>query len=326
LDPTRGPADALQRAQTRKILKDIVRETIRETEPPTDNFPNLTAPAAAVPDGIDTATVGEVIDLAGSIGAILMASGLPVVATQRQVIGVAAAYGVDRCEADIMNTTIHVSVYHGPHAPPVSTLHVVETRAFDFTRLAAVDRLIGRIRGGHVPATQARRELTDIITAPHPYKRWVATLAWGALAFSTAGTLGGNMLICLVSALSAMAVDRTNRVLNRHGLPFFFQYAVGGAIATAPSLVLYWFSPRLGLNFEPTVAIAAGLVVLLAGMSLVGSVGDLIGGAAVTAGARFFELVMMTTATIAGGARAASGRPIRCTVGRHRRVGATGVG
>jgi uncharacterized membrane protein YjjB (DUF3815 family) len=97
-----------------------------------------------------------------------------------------------------------------------------------------------------------------------------------------------------------MAVDRTNRVLNRHGLPFFFQYAVGGAIATAPSLVLYWFSPRLGLNFEPTVAIAAGLVVLLAGMSLVGSVGDLIGGAAVTAGARFFELVMMTTATIAG--------------------------
>lgn len=300
MDPTRGPADALQRAQTRKILKDIVRETIRETEPPTDNFPNLTAPAAAVPDGIDTATVGEVIDLAGSIGAILMASGLPVVATQRQVIGVAAAYGVDRCEADIMNTTIHVSVYHGPHAPPVSTLHVVETRAFDFTRLAAVDRLIGRIRGGHVPATQARRELTDIITAPHPYKRWVATLAWGALAFSTAGTLGGNMLICLVSALSAMAVDRTNRVLNRHGLPFFFQYAVGGAIATAPSLVLYWFSPRLGLNFEPTVAIAAGLVVLLAGMSLVGSVGDLIGGAAVTAGARFFELVMMTTATIAG--------------------------
>jgi hypothetical protein len=66
LDPTRGPADALQRAQTRKILKDIVRETIRETEPPTDNFPNLTAPAAAVPDGIDTATVGEVIDLAAA--------------------------------------------------------------------------------------------------------------------------------------------------------------------------------------------------------------------------------------------------------------------
>jgi uncharacterized membrane protein YjjB (DUF3815 family) len=54
------------------------------------------------------------------------------------------------------------------------------------------------------------------------------------------------------------------------------------------------------VHFDPTVAIAAGLVVLLAGLSLVGSVGDVITGAPVTAAARFFELVMMTAATIAG--------------------------
>ena len=148
--------------------------------------------------------------------------------------------------------------------------------------------------------SNARDELDAIITAPHPYKRWVATLAWGALAFATAGTLGAGLLACVVSALSAMTIDRVNRRLNRHGLPFFFQYAVGGAIATAPPLVLYWLSPKLGLHFEPTVAIAAGLVVLLAGLSLVGSVGDVISGAPVTAAGRFFELVMMTAATIAG--------------------------
>ena len=97
-----------------------------------------------------------------------------------------------------------------------------------------------------------------------------------------------------------MAIDRVNRRLNRHGLPFFFQYAVGGAIATAPPILLYALSPKLGFQFEPTVAIAAGLVVLLAGLSLVGSVGDVISGAPVTAAARFFELVMLTAATIAG--------------------------
>ena len=48
------------------------------------------------------------------------------------------------------------------------------------------------------------------------------------------------------------------------------------------------------------MAIAAGLVVLLAGLSLVGSVGDVISGAPVTAAGRFFELVMLTGATIAG--------------------------
>jgi len=40
--------------------------------------------------------------------------------------------------------------------------------------------------------------------------------------------------------------------------------------------------------------------VLLAGLSLVSSVGDVITGAPVTAAGRFFELVMMTAATIAG--------------------------
>jgi uncharacterized membrane protein YjjP (DUF1212 family) len=273
---------------------------VRETDPPTDSLPRITDRERSSRDDAYYAQVGEVLDLAGSIGAILMASGTPATATMDQVTAIASAYGVERCEVDVINTTIHLSAYRGPSSPPASTLHIVQSRSMDFSRLAAVDRLISRIRAGEVPPTQARDELDAIIIAPHPYKRWVATLAWGALAFATAGTLGASLLACLVSALSAMAIDRVNRLLNRHGLPFFFQYAVGGAIATAPALALYWLSPKLGLNFEPTVAIAAGLVVLLAGLSLVGSVGDVITGAPVTAAGRFFELVMMTAATIAG--------------------------
>src|SRR4029078_1982587 len=100
-----------------------------------------------------------------------------------------------------------------------------------------------------VAPAEARDELEAIVTAPHPYKRWVATLAWGALAFATAGTLGGDLLVGLVSALSTMAIDRVNWRLNKHGLPFFFQYAVGGAIATAPALVLFALSLNRCLRF-----------------------------------------------------------------------------
>ena len=252
------------------------------------------------PDDAYNERVGEVLDLAGRIGAILMASGTPTTATMQQVTAITTAYGIDRCEVDVINTTIHVAVYRGPTLPPATTLHIVQSRSLDFSRLAAVDRLIGRIRAGQVPPMQARDELDAIVSAPHPYKRWIATLAWGALAFATAGTLGASLLACLVSAISAMTIYRVNRRLNRHGLPVFFQYAVGGAIATAPPLILYWLSPKLGIHFEPTVAIAAGLVVLLAGLTLVGSVSDVITGAPVTAAARFFELVMLTAATIAG--------------------------
>lgn len=281
--------------------REFMSRLVRETDPPTDTLTKISAASCA--DTIDegySPVVGEVLDLAGRIGAILMASGMPATATMDQVTGIAAAYGIKRCEVDVINTTIHVAAYCGPASPAASTLHIVQTRSMDFSRLAAVDRLIVRIRAGEVPPAQASDELDAIITAPHPYKRWVATLAWGALAFATAGTLGASLLACLIGALSAMTIDRVNRRLNRHGLPFFFQYAVGGAIATAPALVFGWLAPKLGVHFEPTIAIAAGLVVLLAGLSLVGSVGDVISGAPVTAAGRFFELMMMTAATIAG--------------------------
>ena len=296
MESTRDRAGQPWLARRREILTRIVRET----DPPTDSLPRLTKGGSVDLDDAYLERVGEVLDLAGNIGAILMASGMPATATMDQVAAIAAAYGIERCEVDVINTTIHVAAYRGPTVPAASTLHNVQSRSMDFSRLAAVDRLIGRIRAGEVSPSNARDELDAIITAPHPYRRWVATLAWGALAFATAGTLGAGLLACVVSALSAMTIDRVNRRLNRHGLPFFFQYAVGGAIAAAPPLALYWLSPRLGLQFEPTVAIAAGLVVLLAGLSLVGAVGDVITGAPVTAAARFFELVMMTAATIAG--------------------------
>jgi uncharacterized membrane protein YjjP (DUF1212 family) len=257
-------------------------------------------PDRKAPDDFYDARVGAVLDLAGTIGAVLMASGTPAVATGHQVTKVVSAFGIEHCEVDVINTAIHISVYRGPKLPPASTMHIVHSRSMDFSRLAALGRLIRRISGQKLTPSDAHDELDAIITAPHPYKRWVATLAWGALAFATAGTLGGTLLTCLVSALSTMLIDRVNRRLNKQGLPFFFQYAIGGVIATAPPLVIFTLCIKRGVAFEPTIAIAAGLVVILAGLSLVGSVGDVIAGAPVTAAGRFFELLMLTAATIAG--------------------------
>jgi uncharacterized membrane protein YjjP (DUF1212 family) len=284
-----------RRARQRRILSRMVRET----EAPTDSFP-LIKPERKAPDDFYDARVGAVLDLAGSIGTVLMASGTPAVAASHQVTSVVSAYGIEHCEVDVINTAIHIAVYRGPTLPPASTMHIIHTRSMDFTRLAAVGRLIRRITRHKLTPAEAHDELDAIIAAPHPYKRWVATLAWGALAFATAGTLGGSLLVCLVSALSTMLIDRVNRRLNKQGLPFFFQYAIGGVIATAPPLVIFTLCLRWGVQFEPTIAIAAGLVVILAGLSLVGSVGDLISGAPVTAAGRFFELLMLTAATIAG--------------------------
>jgi hypothetical protein len=74
---TRDRAGQPWRARRREILNRIVRET----EPPTDSLPRITNPGHTELDDAYNARVGEVLDLAGSIGAILMASGMPATAT-----------------------------------------------------------------------------------------------------------------------------------------------------------------------------------------------------------------------------------------------------
>ena len=65
MDLTRDRAGQPWRARHREILNRIVRET----EPPTDSLPRITNPGHTVLDDAYNARVGEVLDLAGNIGA-----------------------------------------------------------------------------------------------------------------------------------------------------------------------------------------------------------------------------------------------------------------
>src|SRR5699024_8105425 len=93
---------------------------------------------------------------------------------------------------------------------------------------------------------------------------------------------------------------QANSLLNKVGLPAFFQQIVGGVIATVPAAGMYAARDALGLDMRPSLIIASGIVVLLSGLSLVGSVQDAITGAPITASARFFEVLMMTAGILVG--------------------------
>ncbi|OZD58273.1 hypothetical protein CH263_23690 [Rhodococcus sp. 06-1059B-a] len=259
------------------------------------------APSPLQPiDLTDDAVVAEVLDLAVRVGEVLLASGTAAMDTTTQVQNVAATYGLARCDVDVTYNSITISAHRGPTRPPSTTMRIVHYRSMDFTRLAAVDRLIRSIRLKLIPPSQALDTLDAITTAPHPYNRWTATFAWAGMAASIGVLLGGGVLVAVVSFLTTMVIDRIGRVLNRVGLPFFFQQVVGGFVAATPAITLYNFQDQLGVTVSPSLVIAAGVTVLLSGLSLVGSVQDAITGAPITASARFFEVLMMTGGIIAG--------------------------
>jgi uncharacterized membrane protein YjjP (DUF1212 family) len=233
------------------------------------------------------------------IGEVQMSSGAGAADVTATILAVAGAYGMPHCEVDVIFTSITVTCQRGVDLPPVTAVRVVRTRGLDYTRLALVERLIREITRGRVTAHDAHAELDRVTTAPHPYPRWVATLAYAAMAAAIAVLIGGGTVVALFAAGITALVDRIGRLLNRRALPFFFQQVVGGVLATAGAVAIV-ASNLLPSSVTPATMVAAAITVLLSGLSFVSTVQDAISGYNVTAAGRFVEVTMMTAGLIAG--------------------------
>lgn len=248
----------------------------------------------------DDGAVIAVLDLAIKVGSVVLDSGSGSIDTENQIRYVASLYGLDQCEVNVTLNSIIAAAQRGPTLSPITSVRIVHSRSLDFTRLAQVDRLVRRIRTGAMPVNQAHAEIDAIIAAPHPYPRWAATIAFGVMAAAFGLVLGGDWVVATVAFGSTVVTDRIGRVLNRYGIPYFFQQVAGGFLGTMPAAILYRFQDDLGIEMEPQLVIAAGIIVLLTGQSLVGSVQDAITGAPITGVGRFFEVLLMTGGIIGG--------------------------
>jgi uncharacterized membrane protein YjjP (DUF1212 family) len=139
----------------------------------------------------DDSTVHLVLDLALRVGEAQMAGGAGAADVTATILAVTNAYGLPHTEVDVIYTSITVSCHRGTDAPPVTLMRVVRGRSVDYTRLAAVERLIRRITADGTAATEAYAEIDRIGRADHPYPRWVATLAWAGMAGAVAFLVGG---------------------------------------------------------------------------------------------------------------------------------------
>lgn len=253
----------------------------------------------AGPSVPDDTRVLRVLDLAMRVGEVLLSSGEGVAETTRIMLRVADAGGLPTCEVDITFTSITMCCHRGMMAAPVTTMRLVRYRSLDLTRLREVSRLVNRIEEGRIELAAATTELDRITTAPHPYPRWLATLAWAGMAGSVAALLGAGWVAALVAFAATGLIDRIGRLLNRYGLPIFFQQVAGAMMATGVTATLIYFR-LLPAGTLPSLVVAAALTVLLSGLSVVGSVRDAIDGFFLTAMGRSGEIVMYSAGLLAG--------------------------
>ena len=108
--------------------------------------------------------------------------------------------------------------------------------------------------------------------------------------------LGGGLVVSAVAAVAATPIDRVQLVLARRRLPFFYLQVAGGAIAT----LLAAGVAATPIEVDPSLAVTANIIMLLAGIGLMGAVQDALTGFYLTSSARLIEAMMSTAGIIAG--------------------------
>ncbi|EFG07492.1 DUF1212 domain-containing protein [Streptomyces clavuligerus] len=242
--------------------------------------------------------VPRVLDLTLRIGELLLAGGEGAEDVEAAMFAICRSYGLDRCEPTVTFTLLSITYQPSLVDDPVTANRTVRRRGTDYTRLAAVYRLVHDISSPDTGLTleEAYRRLAEIRRNRHPYPGWALTVAGGLLAGSASVLVGGDGLVFLAAAVGAMLGDRFAWLCAGRGLPEFYQFV---AAATPPAAmgVALSLSP---LDVRASAVITGGLFALIPGRALVAGVQDGLTGFYITAAARLLEVGYLIVGIVIG--------------------------
>lgn len=267
-----------------------------------DSAPSWSLDLRAAQDDVEERRSRAVIDLAMRVGELTLATGAGAADVTATILRLTHAYGLRSVHVDVTFTAISVSHHRGSE-DPVTAVRTVRVRSVDYERLARLQAFVADLEKNPVDVVDARSRFDAVAARPHLYRRSVVTAGAALLGAAVALLFNGSFVEILVAFVNALVVDRVQLWLARARLASFFSQVVGGAIPTTVAVGLIFARTHEvpGLtDVVPSAVVAAGIVSLLAGMSVVGAAQDAIDGYYVTACARTFEVVVLTVGIIVG--------------------------
>lgn len=260
------------------------------------------APEPVVKPESDGPAVPRVLDLTLRIGELLLAGGEGAEDVEASMFGVAHAFGLDRVEPTVTFTLLSISHQPSLVDDPVTASRTVRRRGTDYTRLAAVYRLIDEVTANEATLEDAYGRLAEIRRNRHPYPGWLLTAAAGGLAGAGSMLVGGGPAVFLAAAIGAMLGDRLAWLCAGRGLPEFYQFVAAAMPAAAMGIGLASFGtllPGAG-HVQVSAVITGGLYALIPGRALVAGVQDGLTGFYITASARLLEVMYLIVGIVLG--------------------------
>lgn len=252
----------------------------------------------------------QVIDLALRTGEALLAAGTPAADVVATLLRLTSVFGVRSAHVDITFTSISVSIHRGMGEDPLSVMRVVRARTFDYMTVERLQAFVNELTDDPGELDSASARLEEILHSPRPYRPWVASFSLAMMGAAVSALLGADSVTWVITFFSTLAIDQILARFAAWGIPPFFAQIVAAAVPTSFAVAIFAIEKHdlhLGpIPLDPpgdqyhSLIVASGIIVLLAGLGVVGTAQDALDGYYVTAGARAFEVVVMTAGVAIG--------------------------
>lgn len=222
------------------------------------------------------AELRDVITLSLWAGQMLLQNGADSQRVEETVHRLGTSLGCDWLDIVVMSDAIIAStVNQGEFRTKVRR---APGRGVDMQKIAGISDLSYQATGGDLDRFQLREALRRIDEAPRNYNRWTIVFAVGLACAAFSRLFGGDAGVFLVTFLaSSLAMFVRQELHTRNYNSFIIVVAtafVAGSIGSLASL--------LHLSPDPTIAMAASVLLLVPGVPLINAGEDLLHGHTLT--------------------------------------------
>ncbi|MDE0546024.1 threonine/serine exporter ThrE family protein [Microbacterium sp. C7(2022)] len=263
---------------------------------------NATSTPTEVLTIIDEVLAVHILDLAIRMGETMLVSGAPASEVTLTIIRVAGVYGLDPVHVDVTYNSITAAHHQSGAARPLTLMRVVKGSAPDHDKLQRLQALSASISSG-MPLEEAASEYRRIRRAPFRYRPMVVVGAQALLAVGVAVMFGGNWLVMVLAFIAAGSAALTQWGMAKARVPYFFSQIAGAFVLTMVAALAQLLTLTDWAEAEvvrPSIIVASGVVLMLAGLTVVGAAQDAIDGFALTATGRILELTTQTLGVVLG--------------------------
>jgi len=208
-----------------------------------------------------------------------------------------------KVSVEIIATVLMFSQDRGNDREPLTLIRPMTPRAVNSSLLQEVQDIAYDIHKGKLSLSKAEVRLEKLLTAPKSYPQWVRSIGSGALSAGIVAVLSNSPIIIGLAFLVGVIISYIPVLLSKHRIPPFFVQVVATIVATLIAALVTWLGNN-GVGWlqgiDPNLIIIGGIVLLVAGLSIVAAVEDALDEYYITANARILRVILLTAGIVVG--------------------------